>query len=131
MANLRNAAFWITRLDPTAAEVVLAISALAFGCALLIPVDLSTRSPAFRALVDLLPQGAWAGIWIAFGACQLAGAVAGYGRREADVMAASLWLFWTAVQVSHLGLTVGPFTYGWLAVSSIAASHLERRRGAA
>lgn len=129
MTLIRSVALWIYRLDPTAAEVVLAGSALAFGCALLVPVDLSGRSPAFRALVEMLPQPAWAGVWIVFGAAQLVGAVAGYGRRQADVMAAALWLFWTAIQLLHLGLTVGPFSYGWLSLVSIAASHLERRRG--
>lgn len=127
---MRHAALWMARLDPTGAELVLAVSALAFGCALLVPVDLSVRSPAFRALVELLPQSAWAVVWIAFGAAQMTGAVLGVGRRQADVLIASLWLFWTLLQLVHLGLTVGPFTYGWFALSSIAASHLERGRGA-
>lgn len=126
---MRAAALWIARIDPTGAELVLAGSALAFGCALLIPVDLSVRSPAFRALVELLPQSAWALVWILCGVAQMAGAVLGVGRRQADVLVASLWLFWTFLQVLHLGLTVGPFTYGWFALNCIAASHLERRRG--
>lgn len=131
MNAIRAAALWIARLDPTSAELVLAGSALVFGVALLVPVDLSVRSPAFRALVELAPQPVWAGIWIALGAGQLAATLLGVGRRQADIAAASLWVFWTAIQLLHLGLTVGPFTYGWFALGSIAVSHLERRRGSA
>lgn len=127
----RQAACWLTRLDPTGMEIVLAGSAIVFGAAMLNPVDLSVRSPAFRDLVELLPQIVWAFLWIALGAAQALGAVRGTGRRQADVAVASLWLFWTVVQLLAMGFTVGPFTYGWLALSSIAASHLERQHGAA
>lgn len=126
---LRRVAFWLWRLDPTGAELVLAGSALAFGVALLMPVDPGVRSPAFRALIDLAPQPVWAVAWIAAGLAQGVGAVTGYRRGEADVLAACLWVFWATVQLIWLGLTVGPFTYGWFAVSSIVASHLERHRG--
>jgi hypothetical protein len=126
---LQRAAFWLTRLDPTGAEMVLAGSALMFGVALLVPADLSLRSPAFHQLIELFPQQVWALIWIALGVAQGAGACSGYGRRQADVAAACLWVFWVVLQVVTLGATIGPFSYGWLAVSSITASHLQRRHG--
>lgn len=127
---MKRAALWITRLDPTSAELVLAGAALAFGCALLVPVDLSIRSAAFRALVELLPQWGWACVWLTVGTAQAVGAATGYRRQAADVAAAALWLFWTVVQLIHLGLTVGPFSYGWLVMTAIVASHLDRRHGA-
>ena len=69
-------------------------------------------------------------VWIALGAAQMVGACYGLGRRQADVAVACLWVFWVVVQVITLGATIGPFSYGWLAVSSIAASHLQRRHAA-
>lgn len=126
---MKRAILWAWRLDPTAGELLLAGAALAFGLALLVPVDLTVRSPAFRALVELLPQHAWALVWIACGVAQAVGAVGGWGRRQADVAAACLWMFWTAVQALWLGLTVGPFVYGWLALGAVIASHLERQYG--
>lgn len=127
--QIRSAALWLARFDPTSAELGLSVSALMFGCALLVPVDLSVRSPAFRALVELAPQPVWAGVWLVVGTAQMIGATTGYRRGEADVLAACLWVFWTVIQLLWLGLTVGPFTYSWFAVSSIAASHLGRYRG--
>lgn len=125
--RVRQAALWLIRLSPTSAELVLAGAAIAFGLALLVPVDLSVRSPAFRQLSEMGPQLVWAAVWLALGAMQAISAVWGVGRRQADVAAASLWLFWTVVQLLAMGLTVGPFSYGWLALASLAASHLERR----
>lgn len=126
---IRQAVLWVTRLSPTSGEIVLSGAALVFGLALLNPVDLSARSPAFRQLAEMAPQPVWALVWLVLGACQGMGAIWGIGRRQADIAAASLWLFWTVVQVLSMGWTLGPFTYGWLVVSSIAASHLDRRGG--
>ncbi len=123
---IRRTALWLIRLNPTSAELVLAGAAVVFGLALLVPVDLSVRSPAFRQLAEMGPQLAWAGVWLALGLMQAVSAVWGVGRRQADVAAASLWLFWTVVQLLAMGLTVGPFSYGWLALASLAASHLDR-----
>jgi hypothetical protein len=128
-AGVQRAVLWLAGLDPTGAEVLLAGSAIAFGLALLVPADLSTRSPAFRQMVELFPQGVWAGIWIALGVGQLLGAYSGLGRRQADVAVAALWVFWVVIQALTLGATIGPFSYGWLAFTSIVASHLRRRHG--
>jgi hypothetical protein len=126
---IRQSALWLMRLSPTSAELVLAGGAIVFGLALLNPVDLSLRSPAFRQLSEMAPQTVWAGVWLLLGVLQAIGAVYGVGRRQADVSVAALWLFWTVVQLLAMGLTVGPFTYGWLVVASLIASHLERQRG--
>jgi hypothetical protein len=131
MRATRLAAQSVTRLDPRTAELILAGSAIVFGIALFNPVDLAARSPAFRSLVEMLPQYAWAVVWIAMGLLQGCGAVYGVGRRQADVAAGCLWVFWTAIQIMAMGLTVGPFTYGWLALSSVLASHAEQSRGSA
>lgn len=129
--RLQHAALWLVRLDPTAAEVVLAGSALTFGVALLVPADISVRSPAFRQLVELFPQYVWAALWIALGVAQAVGAIIGTGRRQADIAVACLWVFWTVEQLIVMGLTIGPFSYGWLALSCVAASHLSRDHGTA
>lgn len=127
--RLQDAARWISRLDPTSAEMVLAGAAIAFGLALLVPIDPASRSVAVRQLVELFPQAVWAAIWIALGMAQMAGACSGLGRHQADVAAACLWVFWVVVQALTLGATIGPFSYGWLAIGSIVVSHLQRRHG--
>ncbi len=126
---IRTAAIWLMRLSPTSAELVLSGGTIVFGLALLNPVDLSIRSPAFRQLAEMAPQSVWAALWLTMGVLQGIGAVYGVGRRSVDVSVAALWLFWTVVQVLAMGLTIGPFTYGWLAVTSLIASHLERHGG--
>lgn len=121
---MQRAVLWIVRLDPTTAELLLAGAAIAFGVALTQMTDLSARSPSFQRMVEIAPQSAWAVVWIVFGIGQLLGACLGWGRRHADIAATALWLFWTVVQVMAMGLTLGPFVYGWLALAGFVASQL-------
>lgn len=128
---VRSAAIWCARLDPTSGEIVLAALAVAFGLALLIPIDLAARSPSFRFMVEVAPQGIWAALWLLFGVCQLFGATRGTGRVQADVVMGCLWSVWTSMQIWVMGWSIGPFVYGVMAIASVAASHLGRRRGLA